>query len=64
MKKQQENSLMKQMRDLEVGGMLDVPIERILTVRSYASVFRYQEGRKYITRIHPDKKIVRVTRFL
>lgn len=57
-----QKSLMAQIRELEVGDVREFPLEKLRTIRVYASVHGLEADRKYTTTICRERRTVMVTR--
>ena len=55
-------SLKQRMRDLEVGGKIELPIERLYTAKQYASDLKLLTGRNYTSHVNRGEKTITVTR--
>ena len=57
-----KKTLLSQIRALNVGEFCEFPIEKLRTIRSYACVYGLESGRKYVTSVSRENKVIAVKR--
>jgi hypothetical protein len=57
-----QKTLLSQIRDINVGESREFPIEKVRTIRTYACVHGLESGKKYVTSVSREKKVIVVKR--
>ena len=62
MKKKNQNPAMMQMNKMAIGEYIELPIERLSSIKNIACVVDTENGTRLSTRVDRDKRIVVVSR--
>lgn len=57
-----QKTLAPMIREMEIGGRIEYPLERMRAVRATCSMIGLEMNRQYTTRIDKERRIIEVNR--